>query len=355
MRHPVEDARDLLTVDAVHAEARRRLPREVYDYASGGAGEERTLRRNREILERIFLRPRLMRDVDERSTATSFLGVPLSLPVLFAPVGSIAIFDDGGAATVARAAHAAGTASFVPTIARPSLEDVAARSDGPLFFQSYVRGDERWVDDLVARVEEAGYRGIAVTVDLDVDARRERDILNRFSRTALHGVSPNLGAPVEDWGHAGRWTWSDFDRLRRRTSLPLMLKGVMTPEDAKRSLEHGADAVYVSNHGGRALDYLPSTLEVLGAIREAVGERVEIVTDGGMLHGADVVKALALGANAVLIGKLQVWALAAAGQTGLERVLEILRQEMSIAMGLLGVTEVAALDRSCLAWDGRPV
>lgn len=347
------DPQDLLTIGQIHDEARRLLPREVYDYASGGAGDEATLRRNREVLQRIWLRSRLLRDVAACSTATTVLDVPLSLPVLFAPVGSIAIFDEGGAATVAAAAHAAGTASFVPTVARPSLEEVAARSGGPLFFQLYVRGDRSWTADLVARVEAAGYRGICVTADLDVDARRERDILNHFSRTALHGRSPNLGAPAEDWSHARTWGWADFDWLRSQTRLPLMLKGVMTPEDALTSLDHGADAVYVSNHGGRALDYLPSTMEVLAPISDAVARRAPILVDGGFQHGSDVVKALSLGATAVLIGKLQCWALAAAGRAGLERALELLRQEMLVAMGLLGVTAVDGLTPECLAWGGR--
>jgi isopentenyl diphosphate isomerase/L-lactate dehydrogenase-like FMN-dependent dehydrogenase len=348
------DVADLLTIDEFYEAAQRNVSTEAFDYASGGAGTENTMRRNREALQNLYFRPKLMRDVSERSTVTEFLGVPLSVPLLFAPVGSIAIFERGGASAVAGAAHTTGIASFVPTIARPSLEEVARDTDGPLFFQLYVRGNRGWLDSLVGRVEDAGYRGICVTVDHDVDARRERDIRNRFSRTALHGSSPNLSGASEQWHHAAVWGWSDFDWLRKRTALPLMLKGVTTAQDARQSVERGADAVYVSNHGGRALDHLPATIEVLEGIAQEVGGQAPLLVDGGIMHGSDIVKAIALGATAVAIGKLQCWALAAAGRPGLERVVGLLREEMSIAMGLLGITDVSGISRSTVSWAGAP-
>lgn len=348
MKHVIAEADELLTVDDIYELAREHFPREVFDYASGGAGTETTMRRNREALDAIEFRPTLLQNVEHRSTSTSFLGVQLSVPLMFAPVGSIAIFDEGGATTVAAAARERGIASFVPTIARPSLEDVARDAGTSVFFQLYVRGDRDWLDDLVGRVESAGYAGIAVTVDHDIDARRERDIRNRFSRTSLHGTSPNLGAGSEQWVHAARFSWQDFDWLRRRTSLPLMLKGVTTGADAVRSLDHGADAVYVSNHGGRALDHLPPAVEVLDEVCRAVQKRAPILVDGGILHGSDIAKALALGADAVLVGKLQCWALGLAGQAGLERVVDLLTLELKIAMGLLGVRDVSELGREHL-------
>jgi isopentenyl diphosphate isomerase/L-lactate dehydrogenase-like FMN-dependent dehydrogenase len=345
-----EDVSELLTIGQLHDRAVSLLPPEVYDYASGGAGTETTMRNNRAVLDRIRFRPRLMVDVEHRSTATSFLGVDLALPLMFAPVGSIAIFDPGGAATVAQVAQAKGISSFVPTIARPSLEEVASEAPGPLFFQLYVRGGRGWLDELVGRVEEAGYRGIAVTVDHDVDARRERDLVNRFSRTSLHGSSPNVPAAEDGWAHAARFGWDDFAWLRGRTTLPLMLKGISTADDALRSVDAGADAVYVSNHGGRALDHLPSSAELLAEVAPAVGGRVPVLADGGIQHGADIVKALCLGATAVLVGKLQCWALGAGGRAGLERAVDLLAAEMSVAMGLLGVDAVAGLGPDRIDW-----
>jgi isopentenyl diphosphate isomerase/L-lactate dehydrogenase-like FMN-dependent dehydrogenase len=345
-------ASEILTIGQVLERAPASVPREVYDYASGGAGNETTMRRNREVLDLVRFRPRLLVDVEHRSTATSFLGVELAFPFLFAPVGSIAIFEPGGAATVAAVAHAKGISSFVPTIAQPSLEEVVAASPGPLFFQLYVRGDREWLAELVGRVEAAGYRGIALTVDHDVDARRERDIVNRFSRTRLHGTSPNVPAAEDGWRHAARFDWEDFAWLRERVSLPLMLKGVSTGEDARRSIDAGADAVYVSNHGGRALDHLPASMEILADVAPAVDGRVPILVDGGVQSGADIVKALCLGATAVLAGKLQCWALAVGGRAGLERVTDLLALETSIAIGLLGVQDVSELGPDRIDWPG---
>jgi isopentenyl diphosphate isomerase/L-lactate dehydrogenase-like FMN-dependent dehydrogenase len=345
----VSSADELLTIGEIEQRASRVLTKEIYDYVAGGGGQEATVRGNREAIERILFRPRIMRDVSKRSTATTFLGVPLSMPIMLAPVGSIALLDPEGAAACARAAHAIGTSMFVATYSRPSLEEVRRRSDGPLFFQLLVRGDRKWMAEIVRRVEDAGYAGLCVTVDIDVEARRERMIVNRFSRRAAHGPSPNVLLPDPDSHvYSERWDWKELEWLRAQTELPLILKGVTAPEDAELAIEHGVQVIYVSNHGGRSLDYQAASIESLEAVAAAVAGRAEVLVDGGFMHGEDVLKAVALGARAVLIGRLQCWALAAAGEEGLKRALELLRQELSIAMGLLGLVDIASVDRRCL-------
>lgn len=336
------------TIPHIIALAKQKLEPSAWDYGAGGSDTETTLRTNLEAIERIRFRPRILRDVRGRSTKTQFLGVPLDLPVMLAPVGTISMFDEGGALTAARAAHTAGTASVVGTLATPSLEEVAKGSPGPLFFQLYVRGDRAWLRNLVQRVEQAGYNGIFVTVDSAVYSRRERDLNHGFVPKEAR-ESPNLHGAPERREFQEMLSWADIAWLRELTKLPIILKGVMTAEDAELAVEHGVQGVCVSNHGGRQLDYLPGTLEVLPEIAARVAGRLELVVDGGFTRGTDVVKAIALGASVVMIGKLQCWGLAAGGQAGLERVLELLRLEISNTMGLLGVTELSALGPAYLS------
>jgi glycolate oxidase len=264
---------------------------------------------------------------------------------MLAPVGSIVHFDPDGALAAARAAEAVGTGAFVGTLSTPSLEDVRAGADGPLYFQLYVRGDRDWIKDIVGRAERAGYEGICLTADSGAYGRRERDLHNRFFPRE-RGNRPNLGAEVNasDRGdHQGQLTWEDVSWLRETTRLPLMVKGVLAPEDAEAAVERGVDVVYISNHGGRQLDHGPSTIEVLPDVAEAVGGKASILIDSGFMRGTDVVKALALGATAVCIGKLMTWGLAAGGSVGLQRALEILKTELSIAMTNVGARSVADL------------
>ena len=328
---------DFQTIPEIIRAAKALLAPSLWDLASGGAESETTLRRNRLAMETYAFRPRLLRGVETPSLRTTFLGHSIDSPVILAPIGSIASFHPDGALAPARVAARRHTISCIGTLAWPSLTEVAAQVPGPHIFQLYVRGDRDWLRALVGRAEDAGYVALCFTADSPGGARRERDLHNRH-RLRDDAARPNL----PEGGGLGvqfqvRFNWDDFDWLRSLTRLPIILKGVLTAEDALLAVEHGADAIYVSNHGGRELDHLPAAMEVLAEIVEAVRGRAEVVVDSGFLRGTDVVKALALGARAVGIGKLQVWGLAAQGERGLEQALEILDEEMRHALRLIGV------------------
>jgi len=324
------------TVGEVIDAAREALEPDVWDYCAGGAGTEATLRRNRSALDALLLRPRVLRDVGACRTDTSFLGIPLALPVMLAPIGTISLFDPGGAATCARAAERAGTAAFVGLLSVPALEEVAKAAAAPLIFQLYVRGDRGWTLELARRAEAAGCRALCVTVDSAVDGRRERDLRSRFDRRKKQ-ARPNLGAAA----YARRelqatLTWDDVAWLAGETDLPFVLKGITHPDDARAAADAGAAAVVVSNHGGRQLDHQAGAIEALGPVLDAAGDRLEVAVDSGFERGTDVAKALALGARAVLIGKLQCFALAAGGEDGLVDTLALVRDELRTTLALLG-------------------
>ncbi len=337
------------TISEIFAAARQRLPREVWDYAVGGAETEATLRRNRWALDAITFRPRVLRGVGQVNPHTTFLGLPLRFPVVLGPVGSITLFDPEGALACARAAVRAGSSACIGLLAQPSLEDVAQGAGGPLLLQLYVRGDRPWMETVVRRAERAGYAGLCLTVDSAVYGRRERDLRNRFDPRVEAGDRVNLGrSPLVGAEFQANWTWDDAAWLRRITDLPLTMKGILTTEDARLAVEHGYQAVWVSNHGGRQLDFLPSTVEVLQEVVEAVEGRVEVAVDGGFLRGTDVIKALALGARVVMIGKAMVLSLAAAGEAGVHRLLTLLDEEVRTTMALLGVRTTAELSPACV-------
>ena len=338
---------EFLTIPEIIEAAQAKLPQALWDYASGGAETEATLRRNRSAMERWVFRPKVLVDVRQRDLSTTFLGHRLSLPVMLAPIGSLAFFHQEGALAVARVAARMGTIPFVSTMASPGLEEVASGAKGPLVFQLYVRGDRDWVAGVVRRAERAGYAALCLTVDSAVYGRRERDLRNRFfPRQALE--RPNVGAAMMEEEYQAGWSWEDLAWLRESTRLPLILKGLLTPEDAVRAVEHGVDVVYVSNHGGRQLDHAPASIEVLGEIARAVVSRAELLVDSGFVRGTDVVKGLALGARAVLVGKLQAWGLAADGEAGLQRALELLQDEISTTLALLGVRKISDLGPECV-------
>ncbi|HET6548770.1 MAG TPA: alpha-hydroxy acid oxidase [Solirubrobacter sp.] len=315
--------------------ARERLEPDVWDYCAGGAGTEATLRRNRAALDALVLRPRALRDVSACRAGATFLGIELALPVMLAPVGTISLFDAGGAATCARAAERAGTAAFVGVLSVPVLDEVAAASRAPLMYQLYVRGDRAWTLEQAERAEAAGCRALCVTVDSAVDGRRERDLRNRFDRRSRQ-PRPNLGTAYERVDLQATLTWPDIAWLAERTALPLVLKGVTDPADARLAVEAGVRGLVVSNHGGRQLDHQRATIECLPEVLEAAGEQLDVAIDGGFERGADVVKAVALGARAVLIGKLMCFALAAGGEDALVATLERLRAEVVNTLALLG-------------------
>jgi len=329
---------DFVSLQEIVAAARRNLSQDLWNHLAGGADSETTLRRNRLALDGLALRQRVLVDVRNIDITTTLLGKTLASPVFLAPVGGLVGFIDPqqGAIPVARAAVAHGTAAFISTAAKPGFEAAAAAVQEPLIFQLYVRADRAWVEDILDRVKAAGYRALCVCVDRNYYGRRERDIISRAN------VREGFGDPSFQMG----LKWSDLTWMKERINLPLIVKGVATAEDAKLSVEHGADVVYVSNHGGRQLDHAQGTIEVLPEVVAAVDGRAEILWDGGVLRGTDVVKAISLGARAVGVGKLLGWALAAAGEAGLKRMLELMDVEIRTAMGLMGVTSLAQLNPS---------
>jgi isopentenyl diphosphate isomerase/L-lactate dehydrogenase-like FMN-dependent dehydrogenase len=331
-------ALDFVTNQEVIMAARKNLSQNVWDYLTGGVESETTMRRNRYGLDGLAFRPRVLVDVSKIDTSTTFLGHNLKIPVMLAPIGSLQMITPEGGVAVTKAAEEFGTVNFVSTVTQPSLEEIAAASRNPKIFQLYVNGDMKWVEDLLARVKKAGYVALCLTVDTAYYSRRERPLMNRWQ--------PPSRRAAERREHRAAMTWETMDTIREIGGLPFILKGVATAEDAAIAVKHGVDAIYVSNHGGRQLDHGRGTIDVLPEIVEAVGGKAEIMLDGGILRGTDVLKAIALGAKAVAIGKLQGWGLGAGGQEGLVRVLELLENEMSISMGLIGVSRVDQLTSS---------
>jgi len=330
-------AANFVSLQEIVATARRNLPQNLWDHLSGGSDSETTLLRNRQALDSLALRQRVLVDVRKIDISTTLLGQKLASPVFLAPVGGFVGFaHPEGACNVARAAVAHGTTAFISTAAKPSIEAAAAAVREPLIFQLYVRDDRKWVEDILDRAKAAGYRALCVCVDRNYYGRRERDIIGRAN------VREGFGDPSFQMA----LSWKDLVWMKERMKLPLIVKGVATAEDARLSVEHGADVVYVSNHGGRQLDHAQGTIEVLPEVVAAVDGRAEILWDGGVLRGTDVVKALCLGARAVGVGKMLGWALGAAGEAGLKRMLELMDLEIRTAMGLMGVTSLAQLNPS---------
>jgi len=331
------DAEGFVSLQEVVAKARKNLSQDLWDHLSGGSDSETSLWRNRQALDSLALRQRVLVDVRKIDISTTLLGQKLASPVFLAPVGGFVGFAHPlGVVNVAKAAVAHGTTAFVSTAAKPGLEAAAEAVNKPLIFQLYVRADRKWVEDILDRAKAAGYRALCVCVDRNYYGRRERDIISRAA------VREGFGDPSFQMG----LQWKDLVWMKQHWKVPLIVKGVATAEDARLSVEHGADVVYVSNHGGRQLDHGQATIEVLPEVVAAVDGRAEILWDGGVLRGTDVVKAIALGARAVGVGKMLGWALAAAGQAGLKRMLELMDVEVRTAMGLMGVTSLSQLNPS---------
>ena len=331
-------ALDFVSNEEIVEAARRNLSQGAWDYLAGGSESETTMRRNRLGFDRLAFRPRVLVDVSKIDTSTTFLGQRLRIPVALAPIGSLQLFTPEGGAASARAAGEFGTLHIVSSVTEPSLEEIAAASPAPKIFQLYIRGDWEWIKGMLDRAKKAGYLGLTITVDTAIYSRRERPLLSRWApptrRAAPAPNEPPYGAQV---------TWETLDRIRDYIGLPLLVKGIATAEDAALAVQHGVDVVWVSNHGGRQLDHGLGTIDMLPEIVQAVDGKAEVILDGGIQRASDVLKAVALGAKAVAVGKLQGWGLAAAGQEGLVKVLELLEHEMTSAMGLLGVTRIDQL------------
>jgi 4-hydroxymandelate oxidase len=350
--------------------AASRLPRLAFDYYAGGALDEVTLRENRAAYERIPIYFRTLAGVGRRSLETAVLGERVAMPVLVAPTAFHAMAHPEGELATARAASGAGTIMIVSTLSNTDVEDIARAARAPLWFQLYLYKDRGATRDLVARVEAAGCRAIVLTVDAPVLGPRERDVRNRFTlpegltvKNLLGAGQGNLG--VEPSGSAlaayvasfldASIGWKDVEWLRGVTKLPLLLKGVVRADDARRAVEMGVRGIIVSNHGGRQLDTSPATIDALPAVAQAVGGRAEVFVDGGVRRGVDVVKAIARGARAVMVGRPVLWGLAVDGERGVARVLDILRDEIDNAMALCGCATLADVTPDLLRPDStRP-
>ena len=343
--------------------ARARLPREAFDYYAGGANDEITLRRNREAYGEMALHYPVLRDVSARDTSTEILGAKISFPVMVAPTAFHRMACAEGECAAARAAGRAGTLMVMSTLSTTTIEEVAAAASGPLWFQLYVYKDRGATADLIRRAEAAGCRALVLTVDAQVWGRREADVRNNFKLPDGLTVA-NLAEHAKQMFPAGMpgsglaayvaqmldpsLSWKDLAWLRGRTKLPILLKGIVRADDAKSAVEHGADGVIVSNHGGRQLDTAPATIEALPRVVDAVAGRIPVLVDGGVRRGTDVVKALAFGAQAALVGRPILWGLAADGEEGAYRVLELLKAEFYLAMVLCGARTVGEIDKSLL-------
>ena len=329
------------TLHEIVVAANRNLSPGAWDYLTGGADTETSLLRNRLALDSLGFRPSVLSDVSNIDLSALVHGRRKRLPIILAPMGSLDALDPEGALTVARAAEEFGVISYLSSVTSPSIQEVAEKTDHDKVFQLYVRGDLNWISEVVKKVIDLGYIYFCLTVDVAIYSRRERDLIKRYRPS---GRARNS----EGWEFQAGLDWDIIKWFKDTWDLPLILKGIATAEDASRAVEHGVEVVYVSNHGGRQLDHSKGTIEMLPEIVSEIGDKAEIIVDGGFCRGADIIKALARGADAVAIGKLQGFGLGAAGQAGLFRVLELLEVEMKTVMGLLGVDRLEKLSEQVL-------
>jgi glycolate oxidase len=325
--------RDVVSNEEIVQEARRRLAQGAWDYLVGGSESETTLRRNRLAFDRIAFRPRILVDVSEVDPSTTFLGQRLRIPAILAPIGSLQVFDPEGAVASTRAASEFGIMHAVSSVTQPALEETAAATGTPKIFQLYVHGDWGWTEEIVARAKEAGYSALALTVDVAHYSRRERPMVTRYT-------TPSRRTPP-DRSYQAKLTWDSALRIREMAGLPFMIKGIQTAEDAELAIQHGVDVLWVSNHGGRQIDHGLGSMDTLPEVVQAAQGKARIVIDGGVLRGSDILKAVALGADAVALGRLQGWGLAAGGTAGVVRMLEILEDELVSTMALAGLTSIS--------------
>ena len=328
------------TTEIVHA-AKQQLDPNVWDYISGGAETETSMLRNREAIESLAFRARILRNVNNVDATATLLGTKLRIPYLLAPVGSLQLAEKGGAASQVRGACAFGTLPVISSVTEPTIEEAGAAAPGDKWFQLYVRGDIAWCDEIIGRARNAGFTALVITVDVATYSNRERQVIQRWIPPGRRDVGGRDFQAGLDW--------DVLDRIREVAKMPVLIKGVQSGEDAAIALERGLDGVWVSNHGGRQLDHARGSLAVLPEVVEAIGGKIPIVVDGGFMRGTDVLKAIALGADAVAAGKMYAWALGAGGVPALTRLLEMLEHEIKTSMALLGVTSLDALDTTYIA------
>jgi L-lactate dehydrogenase (cytochrome) len=368
------------SIEDIAQVARKRLARGALNYLEGGGEDEYTLRRNRAAFDRYELVPSALHDVSDIDTATTALGSELPVPIILSPVGGPRLLHHEGELAVARAARHAGIPYAISTLATVPIERIARETDGDLWFQLYLWGDRSVAESLLARAQEVGYRALLVSIDVAVRSKRERELHagvelptpNLTVSTLLDGAlhpswswhflrSEALGFPnVEQAGDSpggspaledmfdGTLSWDDLPWIRDIWEGPIAVKGILSPDDARRAADEGVDGVVVSNHGGRQLDHVPATIDVLPEIVDAVGDQVEVLFDSGLRRGTDIVTALSLGARAVLVGRAHLYGLAAAGEAGVRHALDILVEELRTAMALCGATSLGDLGRHLL-------
>jgi L-lactate dehydrogenase (cytochrome) len=372
----------IINIEDLRLAARRSLPRVIFDYIDGGADGEVTMRENMRAFERVTFQPKCAVRTPQCDLATTVAGIPLSVPFMLAPLGSSRMFYPRGEEVAAAAAGAAGTAYILSTFSGCRLEDVKSASTGPCMLQLYLVGDRDVSRSMMRRAQEAGYSALVVTIDTAVAGLRERDFRNgsrelvrrkpgamlpfvgqflarprwlfrfvrdggmmQFPNVVLPDTGPMAYADVGGSLEKADVTWDDFAWIRDAWRGPILVKGVHRPDDARRAVDAGADAVIVSNHGGRQLDGVPASLSMLPGVVDAVNGRIEVLMDGGIRRGSDIVKALCLGARAVLIGRAYGYGLAAGGHAGVARAIDILRTDMIRTMKLLGCPSVHQLGR----------
>ncbi len=357
------DKRDLVSVFDYETAAHATLPKIAYDYYASGANDEITLRENHAAYERIKLKPRVLIDTSKRDLTTNVLGQSVTMPILVAPTAFHRMAHPEGEVATGRAAGKAGTIMMLSTLSTSSIEEVMSEATGPVWFQLYVYRDREATLSLVRRAESAGCKAIALTVDAQVWGRRERDIKNRFrlpkglsiknlmpaGREQLPKEEADSGlAAYVTWQFDPTLSWKEVDWLCSKAKIPVLLKGVLHPEDARLAIDHGAAGVIVSNHGARQLDTVPATIEALPEIIEAIDGKIEVLIDGGIRRGTDVFKAIALGAKAVGVGRPIIWGLAVDGEQGAKRVLDILRKDFELTMRLCGCASVQEIKKTLI-------
>ncbi len=376
----IADLRDL---------AERRVPRAFFDYADSGSYAEETLRANRADLEKVKLRQRVLIDVDKRDLSTTIVGQKVSLPLALAPIGLCGMQHGDGEILAARAANEAGIPFCLSTMSICSIEDVAEATGKPFWFQLYVIRDRSFIKDLIGRAKNAKCSALVLTVDLQILGQRHRDIKNgltvppeiriknifdiatkpRWALSILRGRRKTFGnlaghvRGMENVTSLSQWTasqfdptlsWKDVEWVRKLWPGKLILKGILDPDDARRAAKTGADAIIVSNHGGRQLDGTSSSISMLPKIADAVGSQIEIMFDGGVRTGPDILRALALGAKSCMIGRAYVWGLGAGGQEGVAKAIDILRKELDVNMALCGVRNVRDIGRDVVMREDAP-
>lgn len=376
-----------VSVADLRAIARRRLPGGVFDYIDGGAEDEITLSANAEAYRRVTFRPRILRDVTEVDTSSTLLGKPMPLPLVLAPTGFTRIADPAGELAVARAAERAGLPYSLSTLGTRSIEEVAAVSSGRLWFQVYVWKDRGLVAEMVRRAANSGYEALCLTVDTAVFGKRERDVRRGFTlppKLGLTTIFDGVAHPSWTWqflrsdpivfanvaghsvGEGGETvslaeyvadqfdpglSWKDIEWLRGQWNGPIVIKGIQTVEDAVIAAEEGVEAIAVSNHGGRQLDSAPATLDLLPQVVDTVGDKIEVICDGGVRRGSDIVKAVALGATACMAGRAYLYGLGAAGEAGVDHVLDLFASDVRRTMALIGSRTVKELNRDYVSFE----